>query len=71
MPYYIKDRELGKFVGEFLGFGFYEEHIKVGDCSPEERPIPIPFSSREEAQAYMKSWTGGIPEGTEIIFEVK
>jgi hypothetical protein len=54
MPYYIKSEEFGLFVGECLGFGFYEANIEDGDCSPEEEPVS--FSSREEAQRYMNSW---------------
>jgi hypothetical protein len=67
MPYYIKSEESGLFVGECLGFGFYEANIEDGDCSPEEEPVP--FSSREEAQRYMDSWVGGIPKDHSIIYK--
>ena len=66
MPFYIKDPELGLFVGECLGLGFYEAH-KGEDISNEEQPIP--FNSKEEAQKYLDSWSGGIPKRTEIIFK--
>jgi len=67
MPFYIKDPEMGKFIGECMGLGFYEASIEAGDCSSEEKPIP--FETEEEAQTYLNSWSGGIPIGTEIIFE--
>lgn len=67
MPYYIKSETLGKFVGEFLGMGFYEAHIKSGDCDPEE--LPTPFYTDEEAKTYMKGWVHGIPEDHSIVFE--
>lgn len=56
MPWFIKSKELGRFVGEFLGLGFFE--LDRGfDCSLEEQPIQ--FSSREEAEKYLNSWEGG------------
>lgn len=66
MPFYIKDKEFGLFIGEFMGLGFYESSIETGECSPLEKPIP--FDTKEEAQKFLDSWSGGIPEGTEIIF---
>lgn len=65
MSFFIQDKELGLFVGECMGLGFYEAHIKDGTLSPNEKPVP--FESREEAQAYLDSWIGGVPDGTEII----
>jgi len=55
--YYIRSKSLGLFVGECLGLGFYEAHIKDGTLSKEEKPIE--FATREEAEAYLNSWTGG------------
>lgn len=57
MPAWINHPEWGYFVGEFLGLGFYESHIKAGDCSPEERPIE--FKNIEEAQRYLDLWANG------------
>lgn len=65
MPYFIKDKELGLFVGECMGLGFFEAHIKDGTLSPEEKPIP--FDTEQQAQDFLDSWSGGVPEGTEII----
>jgi len=56
MPWFIKSAEEGRFVGEFLGLGFFETD-RGEDCSPEEEPIQ--FSSQEEAQTYLDSWNGG------------
>ena len=57
MPWYIKSPDMGYFVGEFLGLGFFESHIEAGDCSEEEHPIE--FESQENAQTFLDSWTGG------------
>lgn len=65
MPYYIKDAELGLFVGECLGLGFYEIHIKDGTLSPLEKPIP--FDSEKQAWDFLKTWSGGIPDGTSVV----
>ena len=70
MGWYIKgiDDE-GLFVGEFMGLGLFESHIKAGDCSPDEEPIlPLRFESEEEAENYLDSWEGG-RAGCTVIFK--
>jgi hypothetical protein len=57
MKWYIKSAQLGYYVGHCLGFGFFESHITDGTLSPKEQPVE--FESREEAQAFLDSWTGG------------
>lgn len=57
MKAYIRSKELGRFIGAFIGLGLFEFHIQDGQCSPEERPIE--FESEVEAQRYLDSWTGG------------
>jgi hypothetical protein len=57
MPVYIRSKSNGRFIGEFLGLGFFESSIEDGDCSPNEEPIEFP--SVEEAQTFLDSWSGG------------
>ncbi len=57
MTAYIWHPEWGYFVGECLGFGFFEKDIKAGDISPDERPIA--FESSEQAQEYLGEWRSG------------
>jgi len=56
MPWYIQSKEMGKFVGECLGFGFFEKD-RGEDCSPDEQPIKFP--TKKEAEDYLNSWVGG------------
>jgi hypothetical protein len=56
MPYFIEDEELGLFIGECMGLGFFEYHIKDGTLSPDE--LPAEFESKTEALEYLESWTG-------------
>lgn len=55
--WYIRSESQGLFVGECLGLGFFEAHIKDGTLSPNEKPLS--FDSKEEAEAYLNSWVGG------------
>lgn len=50
MHWFIKHSELGRLTGCFLGLGFWEDS--------EPKMEPIPFGSKEEAEAYLKSWVG-------------
>lgn len=56
--YYIRSESLGLFVGQCMGLGFFECHIEDEIVAPDE--VPIKFVSKEEAQAYLDSWSGGI-----------
>lgn len=55
--FYIKADDLGYFVGECLGLGFFESHIDDGTLDPCERPCE--FDSREDAQQFLDRWVGG------------
>lgn len=57
MGWYIKSKSEGYFIGECLGLGFFQAHIWDGTCSSKEKPSE--FLSREEAEDYLNSWTGG------------
>ena len=48
---------LGKYIGECMGFGFFEAHIKDGTLDHREKPAE--FTSEEDAQEYLDSWIGG------------
>ena len=56
MAIYIRSRSEGRFVGEFLGLGFFESS-RGEDISEKEEPIE--FESRDEAQKFLDSWGGG------------
>lgn len=56
MPFYIRSKQDGRFVGECLGLGFFESSMG-NDCSDKEEPIKFP--SEKEAQDYLDSWIGG------------
>jgi len=63
MGYYIRSRiGEGLFVGECLGFAFFEDD-RGKDISEEEQPVE--FNSREEAEEYLATWSN--TEGYEII----
>jgi hypothetical protein len=57
MKWYIKGYdEEGLFIGECLGLGFFECSKGV-DCSPYEKPVA--FNTKDEAQKFLDSWSGG------------
>lgn len=57
MPVYIRSKQDGRFIGEFMGLGFFESSIKTGECDPREQPIE--FESIATAKAFLDSWSGG------------
>jgi hypothetical protein len=57
MTVYIRSKRDGRFIGEFLGLGFFESSIEDGDCSHNEEPVK--FKSIDEAQSFLDSWKGG------------
>ncbi len=63
MPWFIRSKEEGRFIGEFLGLGFFETD-QGGDCSLEEKPIQ--FSSQDEAEKFLDSWEGGRSDCTVV-----
>jgi len=40
-----------------MGLGFFESSIEEGECDPREKPIEFP--TKEEAQKFLDSWSGG------------
>ncbi len=55
--YYIRSESLGLFMGECLGFGFFEYHKQDGTLPPDLQPVQ--FEDEEVAQAYLDSWAEG------------
>jgi len=52
MGFYIKVDDLGLFVGEFLGMGFFTKHIIDGTLDKREEPAK--FDSKKQAEEYLK-----------------
>lgn len=51
----------GVYLGSCMGLGFWSKLDPVG------QPSAVTFSDKTEAEAYMRTWPGGIPNGITYV----
>jgi hypothetical protein len=60
MSFVIVDPEMGIYIGNCLGMGFWTKLDPVG------QPSVVTFESTQEAEDFMSTWEGGRPLGAKL-----